>query len=206
MEGLYDCNRCQISYTGGKYDGFNLESGVRQGCPLSPLIFAVCADLLLERLKDKLPTATVRAYADDTAIVVENLDDDLPMISEIFDEYRRLSGLTLNLKKTVIIPLNPEPLAISRQRIHRCCPEWEIVHIDNEGTYLGFQIGPGCEHKSWVEPCKKYEEAVKLWSSVPTGLHGATAAYNVFCLPILTYIAQLQLPSVEALATEERCL
>ena len=38
-------------------------------------------------------TATICAYADDTASVVENLDDDLPIFNEIFDEYRRLSGL-----------------------------------------------------------------------------------------------------------------
>ena len=87
MTALYDCNRCKVSFRSGIYDGFRMESGVRQGCPISPLIFCICADLLLEKIKRALPTATVRAYADDTAVVVQDLDTDLPVLQQVFEEY-----------------------------------------------------------------------------------------------------------------------
>ena len=47
---LYDDSRCEIMFRGGRYPGFQLRSGIRQGCPLSPLIYVVVADALLRRL------------------------------------------------------------------------------------------------------------------------------------------------------------
>ena len=44
---LYDDNRCQINFKGRLYPGFDMRSGVRQGCPLSPVLYVLAADLLL---------------------------------------------------------------------------------------------------------------------------------------------------------------
>ena len=104
LKAFYDGNRCDISFKGGRYKGFPMKAGVRQGCPLSPLIFAICADLLLAKITKELPTATTRAYADDTAIVIRNIQEDLPVLETIFKEYEELTGLKLNLKKTALVP------------------------------------------------------------------------------------------------------
>eukprot|EP00959_Pyramimonas_sp_CCMP1952_P017821 377933-Pyramimonas_sp.AAC.1 len=41
VTALYDDNRCRISCRGSFHDGFKITAGIRQGCPLSPLLFAV---------------------------------------------------------------------------------------------------------------------------------------------------------------------
>eukprot|EP00959_Pyramimonas_sp_CCMP1952_P000394 7544-Pyramimonas_sp.AAC.1 len=60
IAALYRDNVCQIVVGGHMFEGFAFSAGARQGCPLSPLLFAIAADLLLRRLHRLLPTATPR--------------------------------------------------------------------------------------------------------------------------------------------------
>ena len=69
---LYNQSRCVVTCKGLTFRGFEIEAGIRQGCTLSPLIFAVVADLLLQRLAALLSGDVVRAFADDTAAVIKD--------------------------------------------------------------------------------------------------------------------------------------
>ena len=90
---------------GGGGDSFVAKVGIRQGCPLSPLVFAVVADILLRKLVRHLDGAgELRAFADDTALVLRDTLQ-LSSVLEIFDQYAEFSNLRLNLGKTVVIPL-----------------------------------------------------------------------------------------------------
>ena len=106
VSSLYDNNRCQISYKGDLYPGFTM-SGVRQGCPLSPLLYALAADVLLEKIATSLPEAWVRAYADDTAVVLSDFWSQAPRLGSIFEAFAKISNLHLNIDKCVLIPLHP---------------------------------------------------------------------------------------------------
>ena len=86
--------------------------------PLSPLLFAVVADILLRTVNNRFGDVSfLRAFADDTALVVK----DLSILPEVFDMFRRYGGfsnLHLNYKKTVAAPrFLPEDWAASQSEV-----------------------------------------------------------------------------------------
>ena len=101
---------------GRRFEGFGIHSGVRQGCPLSPLLFAVVLELLLRRLGRLCPNALLRAYADDICMVVPNLLEAVPSLVRTFSAFTALSGMALNLPKSTVIPLWAEAHGRLRMR------------------------------------------------------------------------------------------
>ena len=100
-----------------------ITRGIRQGCPLSPLLYAAVSDLYLRRLSRSFPDATLRAWADDLAMVLPGAMAKLSALHQFFDEFFRLSGLRLNVPKTVVVPLDPFDELSFRQELLRRIPE-----------------------------------------------------------------------------------
>ena len=99
IQALYQQNACELVVGGRRQRGFELSSGIRQGCPLSPLVFAIAADLLLRRIQRLRPRFLIRAYADDLAMVVGNGLHEVKFLHRVFGEFALLSGLVLSLRK-----------------------------------------------------------------------------------------------------------
>jgi hypothetical protein len=203
---LYNNGRCKLSSAGVQTEGFALEAGIRQGCPLSPLLFAVTVDLLLRKLERLIPEAMRRAFADDMAMVTRAFWDNLPTLQATFREFGQISGLQLNLPKTWIIPLWHGDLGAITQRIARDAPDWSQVQVVTKGRYLGFMTGPGKGDLSWDEASVKYEGRVTVWAHQQLGLHGAALTYNVFALSVLTFLAQLENPPEKVMDAELKML
>jgi hypothetical protein len=212
VTSLYDSNRCQLSFKGQSYPGFSMTGGVRQGCPLSPLLYAIAADALLEKICTMIPEAVVRAYADDTAIVLTDFWKQAPLLASIFEEFGALSNLRRNYEKCVVIPLNPVglrppgvlassqvspdegPLRRLSHDLKRLVPIWSNMTIDWAGTYLGFVVGPGKGEETWRKPVAKYMERCRMWAGRGQGLQYSVIAYNAFAISTLSYVAQLEAP------------
>ena len=194
LRALYDDSHCDISMHGAIYPGFPLEAGVRQGCPLSPLVYAMAAEVLMDRIEDEAGEVFVRAYADDTALVLKDYREDAPVLAKLFKEFETISGLRLNFKKSVLIPLNAGKLPNFARTRDQVTPLWGEMPIKECCKYLGFMIGPKSGDESWTKPLQKFKDRVALWEHQPLGLHWDARVYNMFMLPTLGYIAQLKVP------------
>ncbi len=117
MTSLYEGNRCSLIVAGGRQEGFEMHSGIREGCPLSPQIFAVAMDILLRRAKRLVKDTTSRAFPDDIAMVATRGFDQIPAIHQLLTDFAPWSGLELNLQKTIITPLSETDPEAHRQRL-----------------------------------------------------------------------------------------
>ena len=150
ITSLYSSNTCYIRLQGEDFDGFTMLGGVRQGCPLSPLLFAVCVDLLLRMLSHKLPDLVCKAFADDIAAIVSDWWEQGPILQSIFDEFAHISNLHLNTDKTLCIPLWPAGVNEIKQRIAEHIPAWKEFGVQAAAKILGFFVGPAMGAHNWV--------------------------------------------------------
>jgi len=196
------------------YKGFDMDCGVRQGCPISPLSFAASLDILLRYIilnlkkiehisEEGAVRGSIRAFADDIGAVIEDWDRDVPKLEAIFREFAIMSDLELTIPKTVAIPLWEEPIPDIKQALGIAIPAWKDIAVQGEGTYLGFAVGPSSPGNSWRKALTKYASRCSVWGSMGTGLQFSTAAYNTFCASTLSFIGQL-VPASEEVRTAER--
>ena len=104
---FYNNVSSSVNVNGYISNSFKLSRGVRQGCPLSPLLYVLVAEVLACNIRSNvvisglsLPGSSsslpvVSAYADDTTLVVSSV----PAILTVFDVYslyERGSGAKLN--------------------------------------------------------------------------------------------------------------
>ena len=73
IRALYQGNVQRVRMHTYFSEGFTARCGVRQGCPISPLIFATVVDILLRRLVRRYEGIVLRAFADDIGIVAPRL-------------------------------------------------------------------------------------------------------------------------------------
>ena len=109
----------------------DIHRGVKQGCPLSPLLFILAYDPLLTRLTS-IPGTDVFAFADDAVISHRSLAA-IPTITKEIDDFGHVSGFGVNTEKSDLLrtmPTTPQDEEILAQT------GWEGLSFVSRATYL----------------------------------------------------------------------
>ena len=184
-----------------------MTSGVRQGCPLSPLLFVLVVDILLRRLQMCVKGDNViRAFADDVAMIVEDSIQHLDIAVDIYKQFGSFSGLNLNWGKTIVIPLWNDPIELAKKELNSACHASAAMDFSSWGTYLGFAVGPDRNKHIWTKAKDKFATRAIVWKESHQGLHFAAMTYNVFVITIPSYIWQLAPVGKDILDEEARAL
>ena len=105
---LYRNPQAVVQVNGRCSEAFAIERSVRQGCPLSPLLYVLALEPLLRRLRDErdgpalrgiLLSGSVRAkisaFADDITVFVSRRRDIL-VVKEVVSSYEKVAGAKVN--------------------------------------------------------------------------------------------------------------
>jgi exonuclease III len=97
----------------GHYSGwFNIGRGVRQGDPLSPYLYLICAETLLLMLRENVNIGGIRVnegeillsqFADDTTVCLDGSEESFCEAIRVLEAFTTFSGLKMNTEKTQVI-------------------------------------------------------------------------------------------------------
>ena len=170
IELMYEKSTSLIEIDGFISPPVNVTRGVRQGCPLSALLFIVGLEPLLRQINthNEIESAhcqKIVAYADDLTACIRI--DSLPAFFDIFEQFHRISGLEINPTKTEIASIGKLPTTIS--------PATEI-------KILGVPIWPA------NSKCPKLNEELKTISSKASKYALPSMSYKARSLNIETFV------------------
>ena len=95
---------------GKKLTAFPLRSGMRQGCPLSPLLFNIVLEVLASAIRQHKEIKGIQIsqeeiklslFTDDMILYMENPKDSTRKLLELIHEFSKAAGYKINAQKSV---------------------------------------------------------------------------------------------------------
>ena len=131
-------------------DFFLTGKGLRQGDPISPLLFNLVVDILTRMLMKAANHQLIEGlcaeicpgriicfqYADDTLLIVQADETQLLALKDMLVAFHKSTGLKVNFHKSCILPINVSPEETTRLATVFGCQVGTLPF-----TYLGLPVG-----------------------------------------------------------------
>ena len=181
LKTLYENGETVIIINGVISKPYRVTRGVRQGDPLSCLIFNLAIESLASMLRDstlrglEIPGDMERLittlFANDTTVYLSE-EDKFDDLQQILQKWCYVSGAKFNVKKTVVIPVGTpeyrESVISSRQLQENQNPIPNDVKIATDGTpvrVLGAFVGNKVNQLAvWTPTLEKIDRKLERWS------------------------------------------
>ena len=192
---LYTNVRSCVLVNGYSTPVFYPSRGVRQGCPLSPLLYVLMMEVLDANLRSHpsivglslpgvlSPLPVVSLYADDTSAIVTS-NEGILAVFDTYSRYEKASGSKLNLGKCKGLWLGPwrnrpdSPVAIDRS-----CQTINVI-----GVYIGFG---DLDTANWRPRIGSVSKCFQVWRCRSLSLSGRALVANALALSLIWYVASL---------------
>lgn len=121
IQQLYEKATSEIMINGFRTDKIPIRSSVRQGCPLSMMLYIMCLNPLIQSLERDLKgikmgrrkaKTVVTAYADDVTIFLTSAED-IAKLKDLLERYEAATGAKINTKKSKAMALGSWDTAVN---------------------------------------------------------------------------------------------
>ncbi|KAE8884879.1 hypothetical protein PF005_g3796 [Phytophthora fragariae] len=215
MRGLHEDTKVRFLANGYHSRWVTVTCGIRQGCPLAPLLFLLVLEALYRRI-DNAPEVSgivlrsragmvrlkVGGYADDTATYVKT-PTEVTMIIMITRLFAYASGLRLNEGKTLVIALNPSTVA----NTEALPSPLRLQAPDKLARYLGLQVGSKPDMLyTWQLARTQLTARLAIAASKTTTVDQRSTIVMAIVLPKLLYIGRHQWPDLKTVGAFQKMI
>ncbi len=187
------CNSVScVTNNGNSTAFFPLGRGVRQGCPLSPLLFILAVEILACKLRSDQNVRgitineeifKISQLADDTTLFL----NDVPSLKAAMltlEDFSKISGLLLNRSKTQVLCINPDT----------DLPELGIKWLDGPFKALGIWFSNDSEamlRKNFSNCLEIIKCQLNIWRQRGLSLKGKITIITTLIVSKLVYISSM---------------
>ena len=195
VKTLYSNIQTCVMNNGWISEIFKNSRGIRQGCPLSALLFVLSVEIMALRIRNnkdikgfqiKIDEQThsikISQLADDTTLYFNSKNDISVAMNEI-EIFGNFSGLMINRNKT-------EGLWIGKLKHSKDKEEnikWTNKPIKTLGIYYGHDYIE-CEKLNWEKKIEKMNSLFLSWSKRNLSILGKVLIIKALIIPIFTFI------------------
>lgn len=118
IKGLVTRAQSKVHVNGSLTPDIDIGRGVRQGCPISSLLFTFTTQVLMSMINHRISTGALQGFhlsdgsrlcqqlfADDIGLYLEATEGEFKAARDVIQHFERISGAALNLSKSLIIPI-----------------------------------------------------------------------------------------------------
>ena len=192
VETLYRKTTSKIKANGYTSVAFELTRGVRQGCPLSALLYVLVAETLANAIRKNEQIVGIRIeneehkldqYADDTTLFLQG-ESSADALKETLKIYEKASGAKVHPGKCVGTWLGKNRGLPKNENIAQT---WA-----NKQKILGLYFGDvNVKSDVWEKPVDSFKKTLTLWFSRNLSLKGRKIVVNQLAASRLVYPASI---------------
>uniref|UniRef100_A0A670K5V5 Reverse transcriptase domain-containing protein n=1 Tax=Podarcis muralis TaxID=64176 RepID=A0A670K5V5_PODMU len=196
VKAIYTEQKAKLIINNIVTEEIKIQKGTRQGCPLSPLLFIIVLEVLLNSIRqnEKIKGVTIgqnvykiKAFADDLVIMTEEPTTTIEEVLKELDQFGELSGFKLNKRKTKMIAKNVDQSALE------IIQHQSQIEVVKKLKYLGIWItSKNIDlYKNNYEPVwKEIRKDLEVWGKLKLSFWGRINTIKMNVLPRMQFLFQ----------------